>query len=140
MARTVGIIAALDTKGTEARFVRDVVASQGLATLVIDCGVLGEPAFAPDISRREVASAGGGDLDTLVRSQDKATAMSVMTAGAAVVAARLHAEGRLDGLLGLGGSAGTAIATSAMRALPIGVPKLVVSTVAAGDTRPYIGT
>ena len=140
MVRTVGIIAALDTKGAEARFVRDVIAGEGLATLVIDCGVLGEPAFAAEVSRQEVASAGGGDLAALVRSQDKATAMSVMTAGAAVVAARLHAEGRLDGLLGLGGSAGTAIATSAMRALPIGVPKLVISTVAAGDTRPYIGT
>jgi uncharacterized protein (UPF0261 family) len=140
MSTTVGIIAALDTKGAEARLVRDAIAARGLATVVIDCGVLDEPTFPADVSRAAVAEAGGGDLAELVRTRDKAAAMRAMTRGAAVVAARLHAEGRLDALLGLGGSAGTAIATSAMRALPIGVPTLVVSTVAAGDTRPYVGT
>jgi uncharacterized protein (UPF0261 family) len=140
MTATVAIIAALDTKGAEARLIRDVIAGQGLGTLVIDVGVLGEPAIAADVARADVAAAGGADLAELVRTQDKAAAMQAMTRGAAVVAARLHAEGRLDGLIGLGGSAGTAIATSAMRALPVGVPKLVVSTVAAGDTRPYVGT
>jgi uncharacterized protein (UPF0261 family) len=140
MAGPVGIIAALDTKGAEARFLRDAIAARGLATLVIDVGVLGAPAFAADVSRAEVAAAGGADLAALVASQDKAAAMAAMTQGAAAVAARLHAEGRLGALIGLGGSAGTAIATSAMRALPVGVPKLAVSTVAAGDTRPYVGT
>lgn len=140
MARMVGIIAALDTKGAEARFLRDAIAARGLDTLVIDVGVLGAPAFAADVPRAEVAAAGGAELAQLVASQDKAAAMQAMTQGAAVVAARLHAAGRLDALIGLGGSAGTAIATSAMRALPIGVPKLAVSTVAAGDTRPYVGT
>ena len=140
MAGPVGIIAALDTKGAEARFLRDAIAARGLATLVIDVGVLGAPAFAADVSRAAVAAAGGADLAALVASQDKAAAMAAMTQGAAAVAARLHAEGRLGALIGLGGSAGTAIATSAMRALPVGVPKLAVSTVAAGDTRPYVGT
>jgi uncharacterized protein (UPF0261 family) len=140
MTRTVGIVAALDTKGAEAGFVRDAVAARGLATLVIDVGVLGEPAFAAEVGRVEVAAAGGADLAHLVASQDKAAAMQAMTSGAAIIAARLYDEGRLHGLLGLGGSAGTGIATSAMRALPVGVPKLAVSTVAAGDTRPYIGT
>jgi uncharacterized protein (UPF0261 family) len=140
MAGPVGIIAALDTKGAEARFLRDAIAARGLDTLVIDVGVLGAPAFAADVSRAEVAAAGGADLAALVASQDKAAAMAAMTQGAAAVAARLHAEGRLGALIGLGGSAGTAIATSAMRALPVGVPKLAVSTVAAGDTRPYVGT
>jgi uncharacterized protein (UPF0261 family) len=86
-----------------------------------------------------VATAGGEDLDVLVRDQDKGRAMAAMTRGAAIVATRLHAEGRLDGIIGLGGSAGTTIAGSAMRALPVGVPKLIVSTVASGDTRPYVG-
>ena len=86
-----------------------------------------------------MAAAGGADLAALVAAADKGAAMAAMTAGAAAVAARLHAEGRLDGLLGLGGSAGTAIAAAAMRALPVGVPKLIVSTVASGDTRPYVG-
>ncbi len=139
-AKTVGIIAALDTKGEEARLIRDYIVGQGLNALVVDVGVLGEPAMSANVSRAEVAAAAGESLDELIRSQDKARAMRAMTAGAAVIAARLYAERRIDGLLGLGGSAGTGIATSAMRALPVGVPKLVVSTVAAGDTRPYVGT
>ncbi len=139
MAKTVGIIAALDTKGEEARLIRDYLAGVGLQTLVIDAGVLGEPAFTPDITRTEVAAAGGDDHAALLASGDKGRAMAAMTRGAAVVAARLHAEGKIDGLIGLGGTAGTTIGTSAMRALPVGVPKIVVSTVAAGDTRQYIG-
>lgn len=140
MARTVAIIAALDTKGDEATLIRDYVAGQGLSTLVIDVGVLDAPTIPADVSRAEVASAGGASLAELIGTRDKARAMAAMTRGAAVIAARLHAEGRLDGIVGIGGSAGTAIATSAMRALPVGVPKLCVSTVAAGDTRPYVGT
>jgi uncharacterized protein (UPF0261 family) len=139
-AKTVAIVAALDTKGAEARLIREFVVARGLTPLVVDVGVLGEPPLPADVSRAEVAAAGGVGLDALARSRDKARAMETMTAGAAVVARRLFAEGRLDGIIGLGGSAGTAIAASAMRALPIGVPKLIVSTVASGDTRPYVGT
>jgi uncharacterized protein (UPF0261 family) len=138
--KTIAIIAALDTKGEEARFLGDLIRRSGVRPLIVDVGVLGEPGLVPDVARAEVASAGGARLDDLVASRDKARAMEAMTRGAAVVAARLYAEGRLDGILGLGGSAGTTIATSAMRALPVGVPKLCVSTVAAGDTRPYVGT
>src|SRR5579859_1385378 len=140
MTKIVAIVAALDTKGEEARLIRDFVAGQGLTPLVIDVGVLGSPAIVFDIARGEVATAGGDELGELVRTRDKARAMAAMTRGAAIVAARLYAEQRLDGVIGLGGSAGTLISTSAMRALPVGVPKLVVSTVAAGDTRPYVGT
>lgn len=139
MAGVVAIIAALDTKGEEAAFVRDYLAGQGVGTLMIDVGVLGAPAFAAEVTRQQVAAAGGADLEALARAQEKAEAMAAMTRGAAVVAARLYGEGRFTGLLGLGGSAGTTIASSAMRALPVGVPKLIVSTVAAGDTRPYVG-
>ncbi len=139
MAKTIGIIVALDTKGEEAGFVRDYLAGQGLTTLVVDTGVLGEPSFAADVTRAEVAAAGGDDHAALVASGDKARAMAAMTRGAAAIAAQLHRAGKIDGLIGMGGSAGTTIGTSAMRALPVGVPKVIVSTVASGDTRPYVG-
>lgn len=140
MGKTVVIVAALDTKAEEAKLIRDIVAARGHTPHVVDVGVLGEPGIPADTTRQEVAAAGGDRLEDLVASADKARAMEVMPHGAAAVAAKLHAAGMLDGIVGLGGSAGTAIATAAMRALPVGVPKLVVSTVAAGDTRPYVGT
>lgn len=140
MARTVVIVAALDTKGEETTLIRDVIESRDLESLVVDVGVLGEPAIPAHVTRAEVASAAGVDLADLVQAQEKGRAMEVMTRGVAEVAGRLHGEGRLDGIIGIGGSAGTTIASSAMRALPVGVPKLIVSTVASGDTRPYVGT
>ncbi len=139
MAITIGIIAALDTKGAEAGFMRDYLAGQGFDTLVIDTGVLGEPTFVAEVTRAEVAAAGGDDHAALLAAGDKARAMAAMTRGAAVIAAQLHRAGKIAGLIGMGGTAGTTIGTSAMRALPIGVPKVIVSTVASGDTRPYVG-
>jgi|SRR5579883_2030771 len=137
---TIAIIAALDTKGEEARFVRDLIAAQGHRPLVVDTGVLGEPRFAPDVPAEEVARAGGTTLAALRARADRGEAITAMATGAAALARRLHQEGRLDGIIGLGGSAGTAIGSAAMRALPVGVPKLLVSTVAAGNVAPYIGT
>ncbi len=139
MPSTVAIFGALDTKGVEIAFVRDAIRAAGSATLVVDTGVVGEPAFAPDVPAGEVAAAGGGALQTLRENADRGEAMDVMARGAAAVAAHLHAEGRIDGILSMGGSAGTAVGTAAMRALPVGFPKLMVSTVAAGDTAPYVG-
>jgi uncharacterized protein (UPF0261 family) len=139
VGKNVAVIAALDTKADEARLIRDYIASKGHTPVLIDVGVLGEPGLEAQVSRAEVARAGGADLAELVRSQDKARAMQAMADGAAAVAARLQAEGRIDGVIGIGGSAGTSIGTSAMRALPIGVPKLIVSTVASGDTRGFVG-
>ncbi len=141
MAKTIAIIAALDTKGVEAQFIAQIIRERGHRPLVIDVGVMAESvAPAPDIGAAAVAQAGGGDLAALRQRGDKAGAMEVMTRGAAAIAARLYGERRFDGIVGLGGTAGTAIGSSAMRALPIGVPKVLVSTVAAGDTRPYVGT
>lgn len=140
MTKTVAIVAALDTKGDEAKLLREVIESRGVGTLMIDVGVLGEPTIPAQIDRAEVARAGGDDLAALVHTRDKGRAMAVMTDGAAVIASRLYAAKRFDGMIGLGGTAGTAIASSAMRSLPVGVPKLLVSTVASGDTRPYVGT
>jgi uncharacterized protein (UPF0261 family) len=138
--RTIAVIAALDTKGEEAGFVRDIVERRGHNCLLIDVGVLGHPAVEAGIDRDRVVRAGGAMLADLQREANKAHSMDVMTRGLAMVAAQLHAEGKIHALLGIGGSAGTAISTSAMRAVPIGVPKIMVSTVAAGDTRPYVGT
>ena len=114
MAKTVALIASLDTKGVEAGFIAQILRERGHRPLVIDVGVMAEPSSpAPDIRAAEVAQAGDGDLDALRQRGDKAGAMEVMTRGAAAVAARLYAEQRFDGIIGLGGTAGTAIASSA---------------------------
>lgn len=134
---TVAIFATLDTKGAEAAFVRDRLREAGVGTLLVDCGT-GEPLVRPDIPSEDVATAGGSSLTKLRSQNDRGRAVTVMAFGAAAVAFRLAHEGRLNGILELGGSAGTTIATAAMRALPVGVPKLMVSTMASGDTRPYV--
>ncbi|MBC7251461.1 MAG: Tm-1-like ATP-binding domain-containing protein [Anaerolineae bacterium] len=140
MAKTVVIVGALDTKGEEFAFVKDLIEKQGLKTLVVDFGVLGEPAFEPDIGREEVARAGGGDIEYLRTGEHKDEAMKTMAAGVAVISRKLYDEGRLDGILGMGGSGGTSIATAGMRVLPVGVPKVMVSTVGGGDVSAYTGT
>jgi len=140
MSNTVVLVGALDTKGQEYAFVRDLIAGEGLETLVVDFGVMGKPAFTPDISREEVAAAAGADLGYLSSGEHKDEAMEAMAAGLAVVVRRLYDEGRLQGILGMGGSGGTSIATRAMRELPVGVPKIMVSTVGGGDVSAYAGS
>ena len=140
MSGTVLLVGALDTKGVEYAFVKDLIEAAGLETLVVDFGVMGQPAFEPDVSRTEVASAGGGDLAYLASGTHKDEAMRTMAQGLASVVESLYREGRFDGVLGMGGSGGTSIATSAMRTLPVGVPKLMVSTVGGGDVSAYAGS
>jgi len=140
MTKTVVIVGALDTKGKDFAYVRDLIESTGLKTLVVDFGVMGEPSFTPDISRAEVAQAGGGDLAYLASGEHKDEAMQVMARGLAVIVRTLYDEGKLDGILGMGGSGGTSIATAAMRTLPVGVPKVMVSTVGGGDVSAYTGS
>lgn len=140
MTRTVVLVGALDTKGREFAFVRDLIAQRGLHTLVVDFGIMGEPAFAPDIPRTDVAAAGNGDLSVLADGRHKDEAMRVMAEGLAKIVRRLYDEGRLHGILGMGGTGGTSIATAAMRTLPVGVPKVMVSTVGGGDVSAYAGT
>ena len=134
------IIGTLDTKGEEIDFARSVIESQGVDTHLVDVGVMGDPEIEPDTTAADVAEAAGTTLESLREDGDRGTAMEAMGEGAAAVAERLHDEGVLDGVLGLGGSGNTSIATTAMRALPIGVPKFMVSTVASGDTEPYVGS
>jgi uncharacterized protein (UPF0261 family) len=133
------LIGTLDTKGTEFQYVRDLLRAAGLETVVLDAGVLGPPAFAPDIPREEVYDAAGTSLATVLRAADRGGAVEAAARGVTKVVRDLHAAGQVDGVLGLGGSAGTTIATAAMRALPFGVPKLMVSTLASGQVKPYVG-
>ncbi|ATW87531.1 uncharacterized protein (UPF0261 family) [Halohasta litchfieldiae] len=136
---SVVIIGTLDTKSEEIGFARDVIQSQGVDVHVVDTGVVGEPGFEPDTSASEVAEAAGTSLEHLRKNADRGEAMEAMGEGAAAIAQRMHDDGDLKGILGLGGSGNTSIATTAMRALPVGVPKLMVSTVASGDVEPYVG-
>ncbi len=133
------LIGTLDTKGAEVRFVRDLLRERGVEVVVIDAGVIGEPAFAPEIDRRRVFAAAGTNLDAVRAANDRGQAVTKAAAGVAALARELAAAGGVQGVLGLGGSAGTIIGTSAMRALPFGVPKIMVSTLASGQTRPYVG-
>ncbi|MFT4040984.1 MAG: Tm-1-like ATP-binding domain-containing protein [Thermomicrobiales bacterium] len=134
------LLGTLDTKGEEYDFVQEMLALHGVETLLIDAGVLGPPKAEPDIPREEVAAAVGADAAALAAAGDRGAAVAMMAAGAAAVVQALYAEGQLDAIMGLGGSGGSTLIAAAMRALPIGVPKLLVSTVAAGDTRPYVDT
>jgi uncharacterized protein (UPF0261 family) len=136
---TVVLVGTLDTKGVEYDFLRDRIRERGVDVLLIDAGILGEPLAEPDITRREVAAAAGADVTQLADAGDRASAIEAMGRGAAELVRRLHAEGSLDAIGALGGTCGTELATHAMRALPVGVPKLMVSTVASGQTSPYVG-
>lgn len=140
MPKTIAVIAALDTKGPDFAFVKEQIEKRGHEVLVIDTSVVDAPAFEPDVASAEVAKAGGANLEELQANADKGSAMEVMTSGIAVVVKELHDQGRIDAILSMGGSAGTAVGTSAMRALPLGFPKVMVSTVASGDTGAYVGT
>jgi uncharacterized protein (UPF0261 family) len=136
---TVALLGTLDTKGDEYAFLRALLDRQGVETILVDTGILGEPRVDPDVTREEVARAAGADVKSLADAGDRGAAVETMARGAAEIVAQLFADARLDGVLALGGSGGTALATEAMRALPVGVPKLMVSTMASGDTRPYVG-
>ena len=137
--KVVAILGTLDTKGEEFAFLKQRIETQGVSTLVIDAGILGSPSFSPDIRAAEVAEAGGVDLARLVEERDRGRAVTVMSEGAAAIVARLYDEGRIDGIVSMGGGGGTAVGTAAMRALPVGVPKLMISTLASGDVSAYVG-
>lgn len=139
MAKTVVLAGALDTKGEEYAYVKRLLEAQGVATLTVDYGILGPPGYAPDIPRETVLAAGGGDLAQLASGQHKDQAMAAAAAGLAQVVRRLYDEGQLDGILAMGGTGGTSVATAAMRGLPVGVPKVMVSTVGGGDVSAFSG-
>ncbi len=137
---TIAVLGTLDTKGEEHAFVAELIRGRGHRVLLIDAGSGGPPSVAPDVSREELAAAGGVDLAGLAARQDRGEAVTAMAGSAAVVLSRLAGEGMIDGVISLGGGGGTAIGTAAMRALPVGFPKVMVSTLAAGNVAPYVGT
>jgi uncharacterized protein (UPF0261 family) len=142
MTRTAVLIGTLDTKGREYEFVRGELESAGVTVLLIDVGVLGDPAIAVDVGAREVAHAAGVPLDDLrfgrEGSDTRAHALDVMSRGAVAIVSELRATGRCDGVLGLGGSGGSSLLSAVMRSLPLGVPKLLVSTMGSGDVSSYV--
>lgn len=140
MSKTVVILGTMDTKGEEFSYVKRLIEGHGINTLIVDSGVLEEPKLKPDVYREEVAKTGGKSIAELVKKGDRGEAMEAMSKGAAIIAAKLYSEGKLDGIIGMGGSGGTAVATAGMRALPVGVPKVMVSTVASGNVEPYVAT
>jgi uncharacterized protein (UPF0261 family) len=138
--KTVVAAGALDTKGADYEFLVERLRYHGVNALTVDFGVLGDPQFLPDVTNAEVARGGGVDLTALRESKDKTLAMRAMAEGLRRVLYRLRDEGRLDGVCGMGGSGGTTILAAGVRGLPIGIPKLLISTVAAGDVSAYVGS
>jgi uncharacterized protein (UPF0261 family) len=135
----IAIIGALDTKGAELRFVRDQIAARGHRTLVVNTGVLGAPAFAADVTNADVARVAGASLEALVAAGDRGQAVMTMARGAERVVRQLFDDRAIAGIIGVGGGAGTSVATAAMRAVPLGIPKVMVTTLASGDVGPFVG-
>lgn len=136
---TIAVLGTMDTKGEEHAFVADQIRQRGHKVLIIDTGTLEEPRLKPDITRHEVAAAAGIDLKSVVAKRDRGEAVDAMSRGAPALLAKLAQEKRIDGVISLGGGGGTAIGTAAMRALPIGFPKVMVTTLASGNTAQYVG-
>jgi len=137
--KTVAIVGTLDSKGAEFGFVRDIIQGLGINTLMIHTGVF-EPSISVDISNAEVAKAAGEDIQAMAAKKDRAYATEVLAKGMERLLPTLYEQGRFDGVISFGGSGGTALATAGMRQLPIGVPKVMVSTMAGGDTSMYVGS
>ncbi|NEZ44090.1 Tm-1-like ATP-binding domain-containing protein [Paenibacillus alvei] len=137
--KTVAIVGTFDSKGKEFLFVKDILQGLGLNTLTIHSGVF-DPMFVPDVSNEEVAQEVQADIHEIAAQKNRALATEVLAKGMEKLIPRLYQEGKFDGILSFGGSGGTSIVTPGMRALPIGVPKIMVSTVASGNVSQYVGT
>lgn len=137
--KTIAIAGTFDSKGEEFSYVKGIIEDLGLKTFMIHTGVF-EPKFTPDVSNDEVVQAVGGDIKEIAAKKDRALATDTLARGMEKLLPKLYSEGKFDGILSFGGSGGTSIVTPGMRALPIGVPKVMVSTVAAGDVSMYVGT
>jgi len=137
--KTIAIVGTFDSKGTECAYVRDIIQGLGLNTLMINSGVF-EPTISADVSNEEIFRAAGVDLNEIIAKKDRALATEALANGMEKLIPKLYAEGKFDGIISFGGSGGTSISTPGMRALPIGVPKIMVSTVASGNVSQYVGT
>lgn len=139
MNKIIYIIVTADTKGREAEFLRERVEAQGATAKIIDFSVMADPAIAVDVSAGEVAKSGGADLIQLRKDKKREEASAAMTRGMISILTEQQKAGQLHGVVGLGGTQGTAAATAVMQTLPYGVPKVMVSTMASGDTSAYVG-
>lgn len=137
---TIAVLGTLDSKGHEHQFVADIISKLGHTPLLIDLGSGGDPQVTPDITRFQVAEAAGLDLQPILDRQDRGECVTAISQAAPVLLAKLAAEDKIHGVISLGGGGGTALGTAAMRALPVGFPKLMVSTLASGNTAHYVGT
>ncbi len=132
------IVGTLDTKGKEIQFLRDTIEGSGVATIVVDAGVH-EPQFVPDVSNESVCSKSGHNLQQLRKHNDRGANVKIMATGAALVVEELIDHGAVSGFISIGGSGGSSIAAEVMKVIPVGIPKILVSTMASGDVSPYVG-
>jgi uncharacterized protein (UPF0261 family) len=139
MSKSVIVLSTLDTKGRETAFLRDEIARDGCTPVLVDIGVVGEPTIPADVNREQIAAAGGAALSQLLAAGTREAAAPVMIRGAAKLVGEMVAAGRAHAVIGLGGTQGTSSASSIMQTLPYGLPKLMVSTCAAGDTSAFVG-
>ena len=139
MSKTVAVLATLDTKGNEARYLADQIEDLGGAALLVDIGVVGDPAVEPGVSRAQVAAAGGTPLEEILEAPTRQAASPVMVAGATRLLLEHIAQSAIHGIVGLGGTQGTSNCTGIMQGLPYGFPKVMVSTAASGDTSAFVG-
>jgi uncharacterized protein (UPF0261 family) len=139
MKETIVILGTLDTKGAACQHLKEQIESNGLSTIVIDIGILGKPAFSPDISAEEVLGVAGKDLAELIELRDKDAGAIMMSKGAAIIASDLYAKGELQGIIAMGGKMGTVVGTKVMRMLPMGIPKVMLSTIDPSELGPYVG-
>ena len=135
----IAILATLDTKGAEVAAMKGLLGTLGYDATVVDIGPLGPPAIPAEISNEEVARLSGWELSALIRTGERDRIMAEMGKGAGKHLSRLFSENRISGVIGLGGNQGTAVSAMAMRVLPFGFPKMIVSTIASGNIRPYVG-
>jgi len=140
MSKNIAVLGTLDSKGHEHAFVAEKIRSLGHTPVLIDVGSYGDPQVKPDYTRFDVADAAGKDLKELYAAQDRGACVVAISEAIPIFISQLQEEGKIDGIISLGGGGGTSIGTAAMRALPIGFPKLMVSTLASGNTAHYVGT
>ncbi|MGJ8657299.1 MAG: Tm-1-like ATP-binding domain-containing protein [Akkermansiaceae bacterium] len=139
-AKNIAVLGTLDSKGHEHQFVADQILALGHQVTLIDLGTGSDPQIKPDITRYDVAKAANLDLQPLLDAQDRGACVVAMAKAAPILVKQLQEQGKIDGIISLGGGGGTALATSCMRELPIGFPKVMVSTLASGNTAHYLGT
>lgn len=137
--KTIAVAGTFDTKGKEFLYVKDLIEELGLKTYMINMGVF-DSEIEVDVSNKEIAKEAGYDIEDIVSRRDRAMATEALSKGMELLIPRLYAEGKFDGIISFGGSGGTSLVTPAMRALPIGVPKMMVSTMASGNVSQYVGT